>query len=202
MSVIMPTEQQNDGIVLTTLDPKKWVDLYADYLFRYAVVRVRNEDPARDLVQDTFLAGLKAMDRFQGKSSERTWLTGILKHKIIDLYRKESSGLDSRKQISSTELQQEDFFDSNDGHWKREHAPQEFVITTEDAFQHKEFGRILESCMKKLPALWASVFVMKHMDEEKTEVILAELKLTSSNFWVIIHRTKLNLRACLQKNWL
>lgn len=202
MSVIMPTEQENDGIVLTTLNPKKWVDVHADYLFRYAIVRVREEDSARDLVQETFLAGLKAMDRFEGKSSERTWLTGILKHKLIDLYRKESAGLNNHKQISGAEQQQDGFFDSNDGHWKREHAPQEFGLTAEDALQHKEFERILDACMKKLPALWASVFVMKHLDEEKTEVILAELKLTSANFWVIIHRAKLSLRACLQKNWL
>ena len=183
------------------LNPKKWVDNYADYLFNYAITRVHEQDLAKDLVQETFLAALKSMANFQGKSSERTWLTAILKYKIIDLYRKKSSGLISNKEIEDEEVQQDDFFNSSDGHWKKEHAPSPF-LSIDDPLQEREFNRILQHCIKKLPSLWASVFSMKHIDDEKTEVILEELRLTSANFWVIIHRTKLSLRACLQKNWL
>ena len=201
----MPTDHQNNSyssdIQTVGLNPKKWVEVHADYLFRYAITRVRDEDSSRDLVQETFLSALKAMDRFQGKSSERTWLTGILKHKIIDTYRKQSSGLKNENLNERAGEEVEDFFDSADGHWKSEHAPQSFGALI-DPLQEKEFNRILLSCMQRLPALWASVFSMKHIDEKETEMILAELRLTSSNFWVIIHRTKLNLRACLQKNWL
>lgn len=199
----MPLESQYNFSTTKTieLNPKKWVEAHADYLFRYAMTRVRDEDSSRDLVQETFLSALKAMDRFHSKSSERTWLTGILKHKIIDAYRKHSSGLQNENRNERAGEEVEDFFNSADGHWKREYAPQPFG-SLKDPLQEKEFNRVLLYCMQKLPALWASVFSMKHIDEEETQVILAELRLTSSNFWIIIHRTKLNLRACLQKNWL
>ncbi len=95
-----------------------------------------------------------------------------------------------------------DFFDHNDGHWREQHRPAELGIEQADALENKEFQKILEACMKKLPALWFSVFSMKHIDDETTEMICSELKLTSSNFWVIIHRTKVNLRSCLQKYWI
>lgn len=183
------------------LNPKKWVDEHADYLFRYAIVRINSQDTARDLVQETFLAGLNGLAGFNGKSSERTWLTAILKHKIIDPYRKESSGLGINKQLSNEDSLEEDFFNAEDGHWKREYAPKPFQ-PYEDPLQEKEFNKVLQACMKKLPGLWTSVFTMKHIDDEKTEVILEELRLSQANFWVIIHRTKLSIRACLQKNWL
>jgi len=184
-----------------TLDPKKWVEVHADYLFKYAILRIKDQDLAKDLVQETFLAGLKGLAGFSGKSTERTWLTAILKYKIIDMYRKESSGLVNIKGISNVDAIEDEYFESADGHWKNESKPKPFG-KVQDPLQDKEFNRVLQGCMNKLPALWASVFTMKHMDDEKTEVILAELRLSSANFWVIIHRTKLSLRACLQKNWL
>lgn len=199
MSIDKGFEAGIEGSV--TLDPNKWVEVHADYLFKYAIVRIQDQDVAKDLVQETFLAGLKGLAGFSGKSTERTWLTAILKYKIIDVYRKESSGLANIKGLSNVEAIDDEYFESADGHWKNEYAPKPFG-KVQDPLQDKEFNRVLQSCMNKLPALWASVFVMKHMDEEKTEVILAELRLSSANFWVIIHRTKLSLRACLQKNWL
>lgn len=199
----MPTEKGLEAGLedSSILDPKKWVERYADYLFRYAILRINDHDLARDLVQETFLAGLKGLAGFAGKSTERTWLTAILKYKIIDLYRKESSGLASIKYSKQEEASQDDFFYKDNGHWKKEYAPTPFAQLA-DPLQDKEFNRVLQDCMKKLPKLWASVFAMKHMDDEKTEVILDELRLSQANFWVIIHRTKLSLRACLQKNWL
>ena len=183
------------------LDPKNWVKAYADYLYMYAITRINDEEQAQDLVQETFLAGLNAMSRFAGKSSERTWLTAILKNKIIDVYRKKSSGLKTQE-LTHAEGEVEDFFDEHDGHWKHEHAPQPFGVEDYDPLQGKEFNSILKKCMEKLPALWLSVFTMKHIDDESTKVICTELKVSDANFWVIIHRTKLNLRACLQKNWI
>lgn len=183
------------------LDPKNWVNLHADYLFKYAFVRIRDQDLAKDLVQETFLGGLKGLAGFSGKSTERTWLTAILKHKIIDHYRKESSGLANIKATDKVEEIQNDYFESDNGHWKSEHVPKQFKVA-QDPLHDKEFNRVLQACMNKLPVLWSSVFAMKHIDEEKTEVILSQLRLSSANFWVIIHRTKLSLRDCLQKKWL
>ena len=183
------------------LNPHQWVNAHADYLYAFAISRINDEEQARDLVQDTFLAALEKAENFEGKSSERTWLTAILKNKIIDVYRKKSSGL-KNIEIKVAEEEQEDFFDRDSGHWVFEHGPKEFGIEDKDHIINKEFEQILQKCLQKLPVLWKAVFTMKHIEEEPTDTICAELKVTSSNFWVIIHRAKLNMRACLQKNWI
>ncbi|HVW94822.1 MAG TPA: sigma-70 family RNA polymerase sigma factor [Mucilaginibacter sp.] len=183
------------------LNPHGWVKAHADYLYGFAISRINDEELARDLVQDTFLAALLKAEGFEGKSAERTWLTAILKNKIIDVYRKKSSGLKAGG-VKEAEQEQDSFFDPNDGHWMEAGGPKEFGIEDKDALESKEFERILKKCLEKLPALWMSVFTMKHIDEEPTETICSELKVSASNFWVIIHRAKVNLRACLQKNWI
>jgi RNA polymerase sigma-70 factor (TIGR02943 family) len=185
-----------------SIDPHQWVSKYADYLYRYAISRVNEEEQAKDLVQETFLAALEKIDKFEGRSSESTWLTAILKNKIIDVYRKKSSGLAKRTDVLYAEQEQYDFFDPANGHWNRVHIPMLFGIEDQDPILNKEFIHILQTCMQKLPALWLAVFTMKHMEDQSTEVICSDLKVTPSNFWVIIHRAKLNLRACLQKNWI
>jgi len=183
------------------LNPHQWVAAHADYLYGFAITRINDDELARDLVQDTFLAALQKTAGFQGKSSERTWLTAILKNKIIDEYRKKSSGLHN---ITGKEAEDEqnDFFNADDGHWTKSSGPKEFGIEDNDKLMSKEFEQIMKRCLQKLPALWMSVFTMKHIDEEPTETICTELKVSQANFWVIIHRAKLNLRACLQRNWI
>ncbi|HZY38557.1 MAG TPA: sigma-70 family RNA polymerase sigma factor [Mucilaginibacter sp.] len=183
------------------LNPHQWVAAHADYLYNYAITRINDEEHARDLVQETFLAALQKVHGFEGRSSERTWLTAILKNKIVDVYRKKSSGLMSTE-IKTAEQEQDEFFDADSGHWLKPHGPVEFGIEDKDHLVSKEFEDILKKCLQKLPALWKAVFTMKHIDEEATDMICAELKVTPSNFWVIIHRAKVNLRACLQKNWI
>ncbi len=183
-----------------TLNPHQWVNTHADYLYNFAITRINDEEQAKDLVQETFLAALEKLNNFEGKSSERTWLTAILKNKIIDVYRKKSSGLKTTE-VKEAEQEQHHFF-AEDGHWLPEHGPREFGIEDKDHLVSKEFENILQKCMQKLPALWMAVFTMKHIEEQATDMICTELKVTSSNFWVIIHRAKLNLRACLQKNWI
>ncbi|MFD1257687.1 sigma-70 family RNA polymerase sigma factor [Mucilaginibacter terrae] len=182
------------------LNPKNWVKAYADYLYLYAISRVGDEEQARDLVQETFLAGLQSMHKFANKSSERTWLTAILKNKIYDVYRKKASGFKTEEMINITG-EEPDYF-QEDGHWKKDYEPRQFGVDDFDPLVHKELNQALQKCLKKLPALWLSVFTMKHMDDEATDFVCAELRLSQANFWVIIHRAKLNLRACLQKNWM
>lgn len=182
-------------------NPHNWVMLYADYLFAYAQTRLNNEELAKDLVQETFLAALEKLAQFKGNSSERTWLTAILKNKVVDVYRKNSSGISKKNTVKEAQEEQQDFFNPEDGHWNEAYYPQEFGAE-QDSILTKEFNQILQKCMQKLPPLWLSVFTMKLMDDEPTELICAELKVSAANFWVIIHRTKLNLRACLSKNWI
>ncbi len=200
----MPAENFSATNLLpaTCLNPHLWVNMYADYLYAYAVTRVNDAELAKDLVQETFLAALEKVKHFEGRSTERTWLTSILKNKVIDVYRKKASELNKRQDVIAAELEQQNFFDPEDGHWNINHHPQEFTQHSTDPLNDKEFSVIMQACMKKLPALWFAVFSMKHMDDEQTDKICSELRLTPANFWVIIHRTKLNLRACLQKNWI
>lgn len=179
-------------------DPRHWVERYADQLYSYALSRLDDEEQARDLVQETFLAALEKVSQFQGSSSERTWLTAILKYKIIDVYRKRNSGLRTERMEEEPELE---FFEESNGHWKEAYSPRTIGIEGADPLANKELAAILKKCLFKLPALWLSVFSMKHMDDAATETICKELKVTPSNFWVIIHRAKLNLRACIQKSW-
>ncbi|MFI5452916.1 sigma-70 family RNA polymerase sigma factor [Pedobacter sp. UC225_61] len=181
------------------LNPHLWVDLYADYLYAFAITRLHDENLVRDLLQETFLAALERKDNFEGRSTEKTWLTAILKNKIIDVYRAKSSGL---KKNILTEQDDADFFDSKNGHWNDEYRPILFGIEQPNALENKEFQKILQACMKKLPSLWFAVFTLKHIDDESTQTICKELQVTTSNFGVIMHRTKVSLRSCLQKNWI
>src|SRR5579859_1114000 len=179
-------------------EPRHWVERYADHLYTYAIHRLDNEEQARDLVQETFLAALEGIGQFQANSSERTWLTAILKYKIIDVYRKRNSGLRTQRIDEEPELE---FFEQENGHWKEQYRPLPMRMEDFDPLANKELAAMLKKCLQKLPALWLSIFTMKHMDDSATETICKELKVTQGNFWVIIHRAKLNLRACIQKSW-
>lgn len=179
----------------TKVDPAHWVATHADALYAYAVNRLDDEDLCRDLVQETFLAALEKLSEFRGESSERTWLTAILKYKVIEVYRKRNS---------SWFVDQEpepEYFEPDNGHWKEVWSPRPMPLDQGDPTLQKELMGILQKCLQKLPALWRSIFSMKHMDETATEVICKELKVTPSNYWVIIHRAKVNLRACIQKEY-
>lgn len=184
-----------------TIQAERWVKDFADYLFHYAHQRVDDVELSNDLVQDTFLSALESRDKFEGRSSELTWLRAILKNKIIDHYRKQSSGL-NKIIVSVPESKEEaqSFFDDN-GIWKDEFAPKPFHSRPDDKLLAREFYKVLELCMKRLPALWSAVFTMKHIDEEESSVICQAMKITNANYWVIIHRAKLNLRDCFQNNW-
>ena len=179
-------------------NPDVWVDQYGDYLFRYAQSRVNDTATAEDLVQETFLAALRTYANFDGKSSERTWFVSILKHKIIDFYRKqgrrskyfESPGVDD----SSEDFQE-------NGFWKLDNAPGEWGEHPEEELHQKEFIEILRACLKALPRKIAAVFTLREMEGMDSKSICKELEITSSNLWVMLHRARHQLRKCLDVNW-
>ena len=179
-----------------TLSPNKWVDDYSDYLFNYAVARVNDSNIAKDLVQETFFAGLKSSGNFQGKATERTWLVSILKRKIIDHYRK----INSNKGKAEVRM---NFYDhgENEGDWIEERVPQSWNNEAEKNIENEELKTQLEQCINKLPEKYAMVFKMKTIQEFETEEICKELNITPSNLWVIIHRARTQLRNCMEKNW-
>ncbi len=179
-------------------DPSGWVDQHGDYLFRYALMRVRNREAAENLVQETFLAALTARKSFTGRSTERTWMVGILKHKIIDTYRKSFR----EKSISEIQTDEEQTIDSfydavgNPGKY-----PKDWMPDPEKLLHSKEFWDILKGCLSKLPERTAAAFSMREMDDLDTAEICKELGISSTNLWVILHRARLQLRECLERNW-
>lgn len=178
------------------LFPDKWVDNYADYLFNYAIVRVNNSNVAKDLVQETFFAGLKSAKNFEGKSSERTWLVSILKRKIIDYYRK----INSKKGQAEIRM---NFYDNgdNEGNWIEERVPQSWNNEAEKNIENEELKNQLDKCIDSLPEKYAMVFKMKTIQQFETEDICKELNITPSNLWVMIHRARTQLRNCMEQNW-
>ena len=178
------------------LNPDKWVALHSDYLFNYTISRINDRDLSKDLVQDTFFAGLNAMKNFQGKASERTWLIAILKRKIIDYYRK----INSVKGKAEVKM---NFYTDGDreGEWIEERVPTDWRNEIDKSIENKELSVAIERCINKLPDKYAIVFRMKTIQELETEQICKELNITSSNLWVIIHRARTQLRKCMEDNW-
>ncbi len=180
------------------LNPDKWVDLYADALYSYTLPRVNDAALAEDLVQETFLNAWKARDGFKGDASEKSWLFTICKNKIIDHYRKKAKDI---VQPLAAKDPSDGFFDETE-HWTQSDKPAEWSIDYSAALENKDFYRVLNACKKKLQEIQQSVFVMKYMEDLDAAEICKALGITSSNYWVLIHRAKIQLRTCLEKNWI
>lgn len=185
------------------LEPEKWVERYADALYSFAITRVNRQEVAEDLVQETFLSAYKAKDTFLNNAAEKTWLISILKRKVIDYYRKKST----QNELNIFDNDGKDgvshFFgnDDSNGHWTDNAAPKTWGKDFETTVESKEFQSILQGCLGKLQPKLAAVFTLKNMDDMTSEEICKELGISPSNYWVMMHRAKLQLRECLEKNW-
>ncbi|MGJ8592516.1 MAG: sigma-70 family RNA polymerase sigma factor [Aquaticitalea sp.] len=177
------------------LNPNKWIDLYSDYLFNYTITRVNDREIAKDIIQDTFFAGLKSMKNFKGEASERTWLISILKRKIIDHYRK-SNSKKGKAEVRMTYVNEDQA-----GDWLEERVEDEGYLNAEESMENSELGDAIYDCLSKLSAKQATVFKMKTILGQETETICNELNITASNLWVILHRARIQLAECLEKNW-
>jgi RNA polymerase sigma-70 factor (ECF subfamily) len=186
------TSNQNHKV-----DAGQWVDLYSDYLFSYAVSRVYSKETAHDLVQDTFLSALKAYSSFEAKSSVRTWLVSILKNKIIDHYRKNARNVEDQ-------IIDSPFRDGGDfsGHWLETRAPKGKQFDADTMVSHSEFMQVLTACLERLTPQAAAVFSLKVMEELESSEVCKEVGISSSNLWVILHRARLQMRECLETNWI
>ena len=184
----------------TGLAAEQWLDEYGYYLYRFALARVNRPQIAEDLVQETLLSALKGQKEFKQRSSVRTWLTSILRNKIIDYYRKNAN----RSEQSWTGNDDEDSDPAFDDHgrWIPERAPQDWGEQPEKLFGQQEFLRVLKACLKLLAGLSARVFTLREIDGWESEMICRELAITPSNLWVLLHRARKSLRGCLEKAWL
>jgi RNA polymerase sigma-70 factor (ECF subfamily) len=165
-------------------------------LMRFARVQLRNDAWAEDAVSETLLAALEKPQSFGGQSQLKTWLVGILKHKVVDQLRRHS-----REAVLESPDDEADFDDllfAADGHWRE--APPEWG-DPEHALRERQFVEVLEACFEHLPGVQARVFMMREWLGLESAEICQELAITTTNLWVLLHRARLRLRECLQQSW-
>lgn len=182
----------------TKLDAATWLDRYGDIMFRYALARVRDNATAEDLVQDALLAAIGALDTFKGGSTEQTWLIGILRHKVLDYFRKSAreQPIEFDRNQSSTEPDGD--FDEQ-GSWA---VPIADWRTPEKSVERDEFWQILRGCLDTLPDNLRTVFSLRELDGLETDQLMETLDIsTKNNLWVMLSRARKGIQKCLQDKW-
>lgn len=172
---------------------------HRQYLLRFARLQLRNEAWAEDAVSETLLAALTKPQSFGSRSQLKTWLVGILKHKVVDALRMQGREVclgDGGDDEQQDPLELIAF--KADGHFVE--SPAEWGNPERD-LSSRQFFEVLEACASKLPAAQGRLFLMREWLELSSEEICKELGLTSTNLYVQLHRARLRLRECLELNW-
>ena len=180
-----------------TINPQQWVERYSDCMFRFTMFRVNDEGHADDIVQNTFLAALKAKDSFAGQSTEKTWLFGILKNKIMEHYRRIKKSRKYDLNLEDDRDPCESDFDGK-GHWRS--LPFDWGIDPEKAVADKELLQILSGCMNTLSPKFRQLYVLREIEEHDSETICSDLDITPNNLWVMLHRTRNLLKKCIESH--
>ena len=182
---------------------KEWVNAYTADMVSWAYYKTSHREVAKDLVQETFIAAFQSFDSFQQRSQPKTWLYSILKNKIIDYHRKNYRAV----VISFEEFGDEQstflfsrLFD-HEGEWKHESKPKDWIADGIEILDDPDFNRVLSGCIGKLPSGWNAAIQLKFLEEKEPGIICQELGVSTTNYWQIIHRAKLQLRACLEIKW-
>jgi RNA polymerase sigma-70 factor (ECF subfamily) len=177
------------------------IESHRPYLLRYALAQLRDGQLAEEAVQEALVAALEGIAGFNGRSTLRTWLTSILRFKVIDLQRRavaERANVVLDEETESTDdAWLDDLFDGT-GHWRE--APQSWS-NPEAALEQRRFWEAFERCLDRLPKAGGRVFFQREVLGEETGTICKAEGITPSNCWVILHRARIALRACLEKNW-
>lgn len=182
-----------------SLNTQTWLDAHGDYLFSYALLRVKDTHVAEDLVQETLLAAVTARNTFSNQSTVRTWLTGILKHKLIDHFRRQGREIVIADLIDQDDGDHLDHFFEANGRWidKPESFPD-----PESVFQQKQFWKVFQDCLSGLKPRQAEVFLAKEIHGMSNEEICKHFSLNPTNVWVLMHRARLSLHKCLKIHWI
>ena len=171
---------------------------HSDYLYRYALQHFKNEETAKDLVQDTFLAVARAHQTFKGDSTVRTWLTSILRHKLIDHIRKKSTS--SETSLNALEERGLEKYFDRDEHWT-DLGPRDWGRDPLQSLEQSEFMTIMKGCLEMVPERFRQIFLLKEWDGLSRDEISSELGVTSNNVGVILHRARIYLRDCIGSKW-
>ncbi|MCB1092851.1 MAG: sigma-70 family RNA polymerase sigma factor [Verrucomicrobiae bacterium] len=179
------------------LDPVRWVAEYRDYLIRFALQRVNDHGLAEDLVQETFLSAWNARNSFRGDCSERTWLTGVLRNKIVDHWRRSAR----RPMVLASDFD-EAFEDTPSTPWLENRANERDTFDPDVAVERAEMLELLDRAVDRLPGSMGEAFRMREMQGRSTDEITRALNISKGNLWVLIHRAKQMLKDQLQGAWL
>ncbi|MCH2175589.1 MAG: sigma-70 family RNA polymerase sigma factor [Lentisphaeria bacterium] len=179
-------------------DPEKWVDLYGDYLYRFALSRLSDPSAAEDVVQETLLAAIKGVERYdETKVDFKFWLRGICRNKIVDTIRKRMR-----------EIPVEEIFEYDESPNRSmqlmgipNNKPDTFSFAPDKQYQKKEFWKVFQSCASKLKSPMREIYLLKEIESLSTEEICKEFNITPNNLWVIVHRARGQMKKCLNKNW-
>ncbi len=177
-------------------ETETWLAEHGDYLYRYALLRLRNDDTARELIQETMLAAWRARQSFRAESSVRTWLVGILKHKIIDYFRKQ---IRERTLVENAGNDPTSAYFGEQGSWRE--APVRWNADPEQLMNNRQFMKVLTSCISGLSEQQQSVFSLRELNGEDTDTVCNACDISPTNMHVIMHRSRLMLRKCLEKKW-
>ena len=167
-------------------------------LLAIARLQLRNDAWAEDAVSETMIAALEGAGRFAAQSQVKTWVVGILKHKIIDQFRRARREVSTDAEVEAAEVETFDELFTEDGH--RANMPAEWG-NPESSFERSQFFEVLQACVDQLPASLGRIFMMREWLELETPEICKELGITATNAWVLLHRARLRLQLCLQERW-
>ena len=194
----MNSKSAADAVKIDNSGPDSWLDLYGDILYRFAMARVKSPELAEDLVQDTLVSAIKAYDRFEGRCTVRTWLVDILRNKIIDHFRATSRRGGDAAPLEEELVDTGKYFNSF-GIWRRILA--NWADNPEDILEKRDFYKVFENCLSKLPEQTRKAFLLKMTGEMSSAEACNIMEVSSSNYWVILYRARMSLRECIEKNW-
>lgn len=172
-----------------------WLEAHGDALYAFALARVRDPDAAEDLVQETLLSALGSAEQFLGRSAERTWLIGILRHKLVDQLRR---SLRERPVGDVAEDGMAELFDDR-GHWRA--CPSRWSADPRELAESAEFREVLARCLARLPARMAQLFWLRESEGMETSELCEQLAVSPANLWTLLHRARCGLRRCLTLHW-
>ncbi len=175
-----------------------WVGLYTKDLYRWALYKTADKMLSEDLVQDTFLVASESMDKFDRKSQPKTWLMGILKNKIANYYK----NIVQKTTQNAPPIEEFSLFFDPVEHWQSVKSPQVWASDTgEHLLDNPVFNQVLSACLQNLSLQAGACLKLKFLEEKKATDICQELGISLTNYWQHIHRAKVQLRDCIEKNW-
>lgn len=177
--------------------PETWLELYGDYLYRYAMSRLRNPEQASDCLQDTLLAGIKNLKSFDGRIDVKFWLRGIMRNKIIDQFRKAKR--ESRADLGEDEAVLESAIFKYSGIGSL--FPEEWKFDPRKNFDRGEFWEVFNTCLDELKDPVRQAFILRMLEDMETEEVCKVMEIDPNYLWVLLHRARKQLKILMNERW-